>query len=1517
MTEESILRARQNCCRLCLAPDSECISIFNSYAADKEPLANKIQSCVNIKVSPIDRLSLRICHACISYLNSWQSFKNRCVASQNKQRSWLDISKKFEKKQLSGGAIGPVHEDGGSSSLGVGGGNHDDEQENSKLATSILEGISSLKKRRSLTVYPIPVHIKDEPMDEEEYDMKHDESDIDPTLFLERTEEDGSDNLSQKEQHLASLGLKQSASGNIHPLSYLADYSFEGEKPPQSTPDKPSDNSTTITPTTEVKEASCRACNLKFSTRANARRHERNLHPHLFLGTMPNIAPPKSGANLSTMTQAIVSSNPAIPAIIKPDQLGYFDYDQPEKYQHLLTDEKILFMQREEDFLQQYQNMTCNCCLRTHATYKNFMAHMRKKYHSLPRNLCFKCLKQNDSKALFISHLKKRNCINLYKIYHSLIDAGVLKKDAPSCSPDKLRAKELLVNKIYECKICSKHYRLKLEFRSHVYEEHADYQKKDVSPGHCGFCGLEIEDPFERKRHYNNMDCIVILRCITCDERFDNHQKFLDHVYSKHLANNNETQKSDLMKTELPPPPPPPSSLPATSTSTESSPSKKSETPSKPQFFSRLPQSCNICGQHYNNYNNVLRHMESKHPDQLPQTYKCTRCLIGYPRLMNLREHMIEVHGMKVDKVRNNSFDYIVDSPTVQGSAPRGTEKGPVDSYTGRYDYVMKDLMSITNGGGSGANEGATAGADNEDDDTKSDSPTPKKIKLDSGVVVAVGTASLKECPVCSAVFNNNIGLSNHMRTHASDDGGGGGGSGSSSNTAAGSSSSAGAAANVVSITKVDPKVHDDDDDAADKKPIDPHFKRSLELAADRRFRRMRCRICQKRFSSKKSYRRHMLIDHQIRNVQFIKCKLCDAEFAYEKGLKVHMFKIHNTLLKDEMIVKQFECDICSIVYRTEEQLLQHKKSIHGNETAAADDDLPSSSLAVEQQSGVEGTAAATAQVYWYQCRYCPSNFNTNKKLAIHINSHYEFDSNDYSCKDCGNVYSGRKSLWVHRYKKHPPVADPSECSICKKIFFDKQMLDNHTQSCAQRRAATSAAADTASPYFQHKTGDDDEMGDRTDAAGVMVPGTDVTISAVNMKIKLPEVSCTICAQKFTDQELFAKHIQMHEMELYTDNPLAAMFDTGPADPNQFYLDRVNDNGQYVCDICSKAFSQMTALKVHRKWHFRGDSKQTPVESNAVKKSVKRKRELKCDYCSSTFISSNNLRRHIAELHKSEISNWPEPPKIEPEKYLQCTKCDLKFDTKKEWIDHKVNEAKVAKPFGPFQWGCELCGVYLSRREKLIHHMLAHIKETNGQAISGSDNYPGESNSQDSETSSHQGAPEQPPADDEEAEEEEEDEDEEFEGDEEDAEETVENENETENHNQNTSEGQKDGSKLRERLERESNDDSNDSTTSSESDDSSSDEEDADEHSRPEETKKQYACDLCQVDFESSSELQKHVTSHFLNGPGSVTLTTITKEKPPPAQIASKVDEDNEDEEDEDDDDDDDDNMTDADPAES
>lgn len=43
--------AGKACCRLCLAPENECVDIFKTQAADKQAIQVKINACVQIQVS--------------------------------------------------------------------------------------------------------------------------------------------------------------------------------------------------------------------------------------------------------------------------------------------------------------------------------------------------------------------------------------------------------------------------------------------------------------------------------------------------------------------------------------------------------------------------------------------------------------------------------------------------------------------------------------------------------------------------------------------------------------------------------------------------------------------------------------------------------------------------------------------------------------------------------------------------------------------------------------------------------------------------------------------------------------------------------------------------------------------------------------------------------------------------------------------------------------------------------------------------------------------------------------------------------------------------------------------------------------------------------------------------------------------------------------------------------------------------------------------------------------------------
>lgn len=139
-----------NCLPLSLARSlSYCFYLY-TYSLIRFLIASVITYllCSFLQISSSDNLSLRICHACISYLNSWQSFKNRCLSAQTKQRSWLEGSP--QKVKISSENSTTASTD-----------NHCDDQQQKQqqqhdeqsLASSILEGISTLKKRKSLTVY--------------------------------------------------------------------------------------------------------------------------------------------------------------------------------------------------------------------------------------------------------------------------------------------------------------------------------------------------------------------------------------------------------------------------------------------------------------------------------------------------------------------------------------------------------------------------------------------------------------------------------------------------------------------------------------------------------------------------------------------------------------------------------------------------------------------------------------------------------------------------------------------------------------------------------------------------------------------------------------------------------------------------------------------------------------------------------------------------------------------------------------------------------------------------------------------------------------------------------------------------------------------------------------------------------------------------------------------------------------------------------------------------------------------
>lgn len=295
------------------------------------------------------------------------------------------------------------------------------------------------------------------------------------------------------------------------------------------------------------------------------------------------------------------------------------------------------------------------------------------------------------------------------------------------------------------------------------------------------------------------------------------------------------------------------------------------------------------------------------------------------------------------------------------------------------------------------------------------------------------------------------------------------------------------------------------------------------------------------------------------------------------------------------------------------------------------------------------------------------------------------------------------QSLWVHRYKKHPRPANPSPCPICSKVFFDQIELNYHVKT--------------------HSDINDLDL---------MMQPDDQLLNQPQVDQSEGQYACRVCDQKFHDKGPLSKHLRIHEMEnnMFTNPSMAEAFDLGVAEMSgmEYKMPYQNTivNGEYACDLCPKTFPILNALHVHRGWHFRSPSGRQVTDPaqmwqpGSIPPSKLRRMKNPygsppiCPFCNSTFASTNNLRRHIVEVHKRNEAKQQRETDTENsdifiEKVKECLACSITFQTTSEWIDHKIMHARNAKPSSTFEWACEICGKMFTRKERLLQHMITHL----------------------------------------------------------------------------------------------------------------------------------------------------------------------------------------------------------------
>lgn len=142
-------------------------------------------------------------------------------------------------------------------------------------------------------------------------------------------------------QILNALGLR-----NVNPMSMLATDLLDDLSYNDGADDGEGTNGSGSMSGSVPPSHCCRSCGMKFSNRANARRHERNLHGIVHgdgEGALPSSV---NGATPTQTSSSSAFSSSSSSALARPQNQslnrtatgkGIFEYSKPQKYRHLLT----------------------------------------------------------------------------------------------------------------------------------------------------------------------------------------------------------------------------------------------------------------------------------------------------------------------------------------------------------------------------------------------------------------------------------------------------------------------------------------------------------------------------------------------------------------------------------------------------------------------------------------------------------------------------------------------------------------------------------------------------------------------------------------------------------------------------------------------------------------------------------------------------------------------------------------------------------------------------------------------------------------------------------------------------------------------------------------------------------------------------------------------------------------------------------------------------------------------------
>ncbi|XP_074507473.1 zinc finger protein 521-like isoform X10 [Sebastes fasciatus] len=319
-------------------------------------------------------------------------------------------------------------------------------------------------------------------------------------------------------------------------------------------------------------------------------------------------------------------------------------------------------------------------------------------------------------------------------------------------------------------------------------------------------------------------------------------------------------------------------------------------------------------------------------------------------------------------------------------------------------------------------------------------------------------------------------------------------------------------------------------------------FQTHLKTHLDGMQPQLTCPQCNKEFPNQESLLKHVTIHFTITSTYYI-CESCDKQFTSVDDLQKHLLDMHTFVF--------FRCTLCQEVFDSKVSTQLHLAVKHSNEKKV------------------------------YRCTSCNWDFRHETDLQLHVkHSHLENQGRAHRCIFCGESFGTEVELQCHittHSKKY-------NCRFCSKAFHAIVLLEKHLR---EKHCVFEGKAQNCGANGSTVIGGDSQPKEDAELHGLLTnshgPGAVVGSvvethnshdgSEEELDTADPMFGCDICGASYTMDSLLTNH----QLRDHNIRPGESAMMKRKADMIK---------GTHKCNVCSRTFFSEPGLREHMQTHL-------------------------------------------------------------------------------------------------------------------------------------------------------------------------------------------------------------------------------------------------------------------------------------------------------------------------------------------